>query len=217
MCLSAVFLHHLEKTTRNYCLLVFTAESSFQGFLGGAKRISQPSTAIKSTCSCCDEGTALRTFCRCISKLRRNPVTFLGADLPTGSRRPPRGCSKCTNLAEWKNGMLLSRTPIVMSPWVILGFLPPPKPASRRFGVSSHTRRCCGALCAPVACSGCGPRCRWRRRWQRRLVEFVESLTGQGCPAGGVASACPPQHAEKVVWALDGVSVVRSWLFTRSA
>ena len=28
----------------NHCLLVFTRESSFQGFLGGAKWISQPST-----------------------------------------------------------------------------------------------------------------------------------------------------------------------------
>ena len=33
------FLHHFE-AMGNHCLLVFTGESSFQGFLGGAKWIS---------------------------------------------------------------------------------------------------------------------------------------------------------------------------------
>ena len=45
-------LHHLE-TMGNRCLLVFTGESSFQGFLGGAKWISSihsrsPSGALLS-------------------------------------------------------------------------------------------------------------------------------------------------------------------------
>ena len=36
-------LHH-QATMRHHCLLVFTGESIFQGFSGGAKWISQPST-----------------------------------------------------------------------------------------------------------------------------------------------------------------------------